>query len=372
MNDLTYLLYLDDDTLPLAHAMTLGNHLDNDLVVAGEDVSDFHIRFEVSERGPVAIPLASATVNVNGVETANPVQLIVGDTLSVGSQTMQIGFEVETAASVPVTGWLLVAADGTEYPLQGHVTLGRASSADIVVADEHVSRHHAKLVERDQYIWAQDLGSANGTRVNNQAIVGGVRLFHGDFLSLDRVAYQLVASGAELTPINRVDEPLRGTERSFDFNPAETTEFVTLDAVEETLSNDLEIAETGAFLLGVSPAVDGAVFRVGLGGSKIGRGAQCDIVISDSTVSAEHATITVRPEGITLTNLHATNGTKVNGEEIVSTEIQDGDVIRLGRVSLVFKDIPPAAVDQHPMLRRLRLWMLVGTVAAAILLALVA
>lgn len=370
-DDLTYLLYVDDEAVALAHAVTLGNHLDNEIVVAGEDVNDFHVRFEVTERGPVVIPVGSATVNVNGVETANPIQLIVGDMLTVGSQTMQIGFEVETAQPANVTAWALVAKDGSSHPLSGHITLGRASSADVVVADEHVSRHHAKLVERDRYVWVQDLGSANGTRVNGQAIVGGVRLFHGDFLALDRVEYQLVASGADLTPIHQAEEPLRGTDKNFNFTPSETTEFVAVEGLEEPDVGALEISEAGAFLLGVSSAVDGDVFRVGLGSSTIGRENSCDIVIPDSTVSAAHAAITVRPEGITLTNLHATNGTKVNGEDIVSTQIVDGDVLRLGRVSLVFKDVPPSALEQHPTLNRLKLGILTATAIAAVLLAVV-
>ena len=52
VTDLTYLFYIDDDVVPLQGNLTLGNHLDNDIVIAGEDVADFHVRVSVSGRDP--------------------------------------------------------------------------------------------------------------------------------------------------------------------------------------------------------------------------------------------------------------------------------------------------------------------------------
>ena len=93
--DISYLLYWDDDTIPINGNMTFGNHLDNDIVVPGEDVADFHARVDLSERGPVVIPLGDATVSVNGQERASPVQLIIGDTVGIGQEMLQVGIEVD-------------------------------------------------------------------------------------------------------------------------------------------------------------------------------------------------------------------------------------------------------------------------------------
>ena len=92
--DLAYLLYWDDDAIPIDGSMTLGNHLDNDIIVPGEDVNDFHARLDISDRGPVVIPLGSSTISVNGQEYIKPVQIMLGDVLGSGQATMQIGIEI--------------------------------------------------------------------------------------------------------------------------------------------------------------------------------------------------------------------------------------------------------------------------------------
>ena len=103
--DISYLLYWDDDSIPIDGNMTLGNHLDNDIVVPGEDVSDYHARIDLSDRGPVVIPLGNATVSVNGHEAAAPVRLMIGDVLGIGQATMQIGIEQEGV--VEAESWTL-------------------------------------------------------------------------------------------------------------------------------------------------------------------------------------------------------------------------------------------------------------------------
>lgn len=57
----------------------------------------------------------------------------------------------------------IVAGDGT-------LTIGRADTNRLVLADAQVSRHHARLVPRDGLLVLTDLGSTNGTRVNGLAV----------------------------------------------------------------------------------------------------------------------------------------------------------------------------------------------------------
>jgi hypothetical protein len=54
----------------------------------------------------------------------------------------------------------------------------------------------------------------------------------------------------------------------------------------------------------------------------------------------------------------ATNGTCVNGVQIQSAELKDGDLLRIGRVHLVYKDVP-AAESERLWLRRTQ-WILLG------------
>lgn len=63
----------------------------------------------------------------------------------------------------------------------------------------------------------------------------------------------------------------------------------------------------------------------------IGRRDTNDIVISNSAVSGVHCRITFEDDKVYLTDLDSTNGTLVNGEPVVNTEINSGDLIILGQ-----------------------------------------
>lgn len=49
---------------------------------------------------------------------------------------------------------------------QGLIIGRHAKSCDLVVADSSISRHHARLFEKDGSIWIEDLGSTNGVTVD--------------------------------------------------------------------------------------------------------------------------------------------------------------------------------------------------------------
>ncbi|NOX49504.1 MAG: FHA domain-containing protein [Gammaproteobacteria bacterium] len=372
MAPITYLMYVDGETIPIEDSMTMGNHLDNDVIVPGEDVADFHVRIDLSERGPVLIPLSGNTLNLNGVETDKPVQVIIGDVVTVGQTTTQIGTEIEHASEAEA--WSLYAELGEDsYAIVGEVSVGRTDSADITVMDHHISRFHARFVERDNFIWLQDLGSANGTRVNGLPLVGGGLLFHGDIISFDKINFQLIGRGGDLTPVQQFEEPFKGTALAPPKTPSDSTEFVSADGEDREAAQAplLEVPllnEIGAFLLGASQPVDGTVFRIVVGDSVIGRAEDCEIVVDDASISQQHAQLSMKPEGVTLTDLMSTNGIKVNGTEANSSTLKDGDIIRIGRVSFVFKNLSDENIEQHELLGRIQPWVIGAALAAGILL----
>lgn len=61
---------------------------------------------------------------------------------------------------------------GEEFPLgpDDSYIAGRSPEADIVLADDTVSRKHARFYQSRDLIWVRDLGSRNGTTVNGQSI----------------------------------------------------------------------------------------------------------------------------------------------------------------------------------------------------------
>jgi pSer/pThr/pTyr-binding forkhead associated (FHA) protein len=76
------------------------------------------------------------------------------------------------------------AGAGRMVPLTGPVTIGRGRDADLVLADELVSRRHVRVTPDGPGAIGEDLGSRNGTFVNGQDVHGPVRLAPGDQLQL--------------------------------------------------------------------------------------------------------------------------------------------------------------------------------------------
>ncbi len=80
----------------------------------------------------------------------------------------------------------LLDIDGTRYYLTGEsTTIGRGSEADIVVDDTGVSRKHVRLEVTDHGTILTDLGSTNGTMVEDQR-VSEATLLDGNAITIGR------------------------------------------------------------------------------------------------------------------------------------------------------------------------------------------
>lgn len=81
----------------------------------------------------------------------------------------------------PGTGALIVLD-------QARVIVGRDPSCDLMIDDAEVSRRHARLIARNGGYAIEDLGSTNGTFINEQRIKSVMPLKTGDSIRLgDRV-----------------------------------------------------------------------------------------------------------------------------------------------------------------------------------------
>ena len=84
----------------------------------------------------------------------------------------------------------------------------------------------------------------------------------------------------------------------------------------------------------------GAFVKVN-GSFTIGRSSKADFTIEDTKASSVHVRITPLPSGIILLeDLDSTNGTFVNKEQIEQIPLRSGDLIKIGRTLLVFRDEP--------------------------------
>ena len=74
------------------------------------------------------------------------------------------------------------------------------------------------------------------------------------------------------------------------------------------------------------------------GSATIGRANDNDIVIQDVLASRHHAFLIQSPLGTEIRDAHSVNGTFVNGVRVGSAVLNEGDVITIGNVDLVFTD----------------------------------
>ena len=73
----------------------------------------------------------------------------------------------------------------------------------------------------------------------------------------------------------------------------------------------------------------------------IGRGLIADVRLADAHVSRRHAILALRGEGARVLDDRSANGTFVNGRQITSAPLTNGDVLRFGRATMRYVEVAP-------------------------------
>ncbi|MBA3708525.1 MAG: protein kinase [Planctomycetes bacterium] len=80
---------------------------------------------------------------------------------------------------------------GKTYPIAGEMILGRHRDCGIHIPDEQSSRKHARIFQNGSIWMIEDLGSANGTRLNGRALIAGpATIADGDLVSIGSLDLQ--------------------------------------------------------------------------------------------------------------------------------------------------------------------------------------
>jgi pSer/pThr/pTyr-binding forkhead associated (FHA) protein len=87
---------------------------------------------------------------------------------------------------------------GLSVDLVGPAGIGRGRDNLVVLDDEFVSAHHARVEPRDGSWWVADLGSTNGTLLNDRPIQRASPLRPGDVIGVGGARLTLMPrEGAE-------------------------------------------------------------------------------------------------------------------------------------------------------------------------------
>lgn len=157
-------------------------------------------------------------VTVNGKPVTDLMGLRSGDMLGIGSVLAKFIVVEEARASssdalednsnatrvrLAIPKYVLRGVSGAVFskvfPVAGPVVIGRAAECDISVPADEMSRRHALIKPTPDGLSVEDLGSSNGTYINNKRVQQGF-LHPGDELRLDAVRFILVAPGLEMAP----------------------------------------------------------------------------------------------------------------------------------------------------------------------------
>lgn len=150
-----------------------------------------HLRL-VRDGGRIVAHDLGGGLRVNGRPTVlSPVRHL--DVLALGSTRLVLLVEEqgpERRRGV-CSAWLRVESGGARVALvPGENVCGRAVDAHVVLADPTASKRHARVIRGFDAVTVEDLGSANGTRVNG-ALVSHARLEDGDRLAFGAAAYRV-------------------------------------------------------------------------------------------------------------------------------------------------------------------------------------
>lgn len=82
----------------------------------------------------------------------------------------------------------LIDPSKREHHLEQEVTrLGRAVENEVVIVSKRASREHAHVRRAGRKIFLDDLGSTNGTYLNDERVLGSVQLRDGDQIAIGEI-----------------------------------------------------------------------------------------------------------------------------------------------------------------------------------------
>jgi len=184
-------------------------------------------------------------------------------------------------------------------------TIGRDPGNGIRVPDNAVSKHHADIVATHDGVYIRDLGSRNGTTLNDDRAVEA-ELFAGDLIGLGN-SLLLVVERDDRVASSRPGQPL--------------------------------FADATCALMGVSPRLSGRVYPLGREPVTVGQAPSNTIHLADADLSEFHAQVANTSSGPRLIHIGLRGSSAVNGEPVETRLLQDDDLVQCGPAQFRFERI---------------------------------
>lgn len=172
---------------PLTSDIVIGRSQECDLCVDDEMVSRKHAKLTLHPDGVYITDLGSSNgtkIGINLIPIQTPFHLEASQIFSMGNITLllvksDITSQSDTSQEVTSTEKILPTLllwyrQGNEpwqqHPIVGSVIIGRGTDCNLLLDDHKVSRHHARISLDAGVVHITDLGSQNGTRIDNHII----------------------------------------------------------------------------------------------------------------------------------------------------------------------------------------------------------
>lgn len=197
-------------------AVSVGNAADCRIVIKGDGVAAHHCEIVLQTGRASVRPLdANAPTVLNGRQVSAETPIKDGDLLVLGRVGVSIVGERKAAVApakaesaqddrtrvrAALPRFLLRGVSGATlgktYAVTDNAVIGRQPDCDLPIPAEEVSRHHARLKVTPDGVLVEDMGSANGTYINDKRVQSGL-LKAGEELRLDTVRFLLITPGMD-------------------------------------------------------------------------------------------------------------------------------------------------------------------------------